>query len=471
MPYGVLVIEDEATLAKNVRRYLERHGYDVRVAGTGEEGLTEFATFKPDVVLLDFNLPGRNGLEILAAVRGMDRQVKVILLTGHGSVQVAVDAMKGGAYDYISKPLVLSELKLLVDKAVGQERMEGALTYYREKEAGESGLARIVGRSPAVQRMRERIGQILEAEKHLASGPPPAVLITGETGTGKELVARALHYDGMRRDHPFVEINCASIPSHLLESELFGYERGAFTDARERKIGLVEAAHQGTLFLDEIGDMDPAVQVKVLKLLEDRKVRRLGSTRDLDIDIRIVTATNRRLEELVDNGDFRADLLYRLRVIQIDAPPLRERGDDIMVLAEHFLDDHGRRYGKPDLRFSPEVRKALLAHGWPGNVRELRNLVEQLVLLASGPVIEIDQLPMQPRPAPAPINSASGDGLDRLIASLSRPDMKLEDVERGLIVEALTRSNWNVTRAAEALGLSRDTLRYRIEKFGLQPPA
>ena len=462
MAPAILLIEDEAILAKNVKRFLERQDYDVRIAGDGADGLRQFDAFKPDLVLLDFHLPGGNGLDVLGEIRKRDRNVKVILVTGHGSVQLAVDAMKAGAYDYLSKPLVLSELKLVIDKALGQERLEGALSYYRDKQAEDSGIDKILGDSAPMAQLKQRIGQLLEAERRMVDGTPPAVLITGETGTGKELVARAIHFDGPRRERPFVELNCAAIPTHLLESELFGYERGAFTDARERKIGLVESAHGGTLFLDEIGDLDATVQVKLLKLLEDKTVRRLGSVRDNRVDIRIVTATNCSLEDMIRAGKFRSDLYFRLKVIGVELPPLRDRGQDIVKLAETFLGQHGRRYGRPHLRLSAEARIVLLQHPWPGNVRELRNVIEQSVLLAEDDIIGPEQLPLQAArllvEEPAPATNPEGDAASAAIAST------LEDVERDLILRALARSGGNVTLAARALGISRDTLRYRMKK-------
>jgi DNA-binding NtrC family response regulator len=271
---GILVVEDESTLANNIKTYLDRHGFDVRVADNGGNGLQELERFKPDIVLLDINLPDLNGLEVLARIRSHDARIKVIVITGERNVQVAVSAMKAGAHDYMSKPLILNELKLLLEKATGQQRMEGALNYYQKRDADGSGLSRLLGESAPMRLLKQKINQLLEAEQSLTDGPPTSVLVCGETGTGKELVARALHFNGPRRDKPFVTLNCGAIPVNLLEAELFGYEKGAFTDARERKTGLAEAADGGTLFLDEIGDVEPSSQVKLLKVLEDRGVRR-----------------------------------------------------------------------------------------------------------------------------------------------------------------------------------------------------
>ncbi len=299
----------------------------------------------------------------------------------------------------------------------------------------------------------------------MTEGTPPAVLISGETGTGKELVARAMHFGGPRAKQPFVELNCASIPAQLLEAELFGHERGAFTDARTRRAGLAEAAHGGTLFLDEIGDADPSVQAKLLKLIEEKTVRRLGSVRDTRVDVRIVAATHRALEDGIREGTFRADLYYRLRGVQLRVPPLRERGDDIVRLARHFLAEYGQRYGRPSMRFSPQAETMLLAHDWPGNVRELRNVAEEAALLGRsdsvGPM-ELGAFAAGPRVAVAASvvpSEIPDEGID------------LDQVERRLVELALAKAEWNVTRAAKLLGLTRDTMRYRIEKFGLVPPA
>jgi DNA-binding NtrC family response regulator len=419
-------------------------------------------------VLLDFHLPGMNGVEALAKILGKSPQTKVVLITGQSSVKIAVDAMKAGAYDYLAKPVVLGELKLLLQRAVGQERLQQALTYYTRRQARGAAVHEMIGESAGMAALKATIAQLLAAEGRMAGGTPAALLVTGETGTGKELVARAVHFGGPRSERPFVELNCASIPTHLLESELFGYEKGAFTDARERRAGLAEAAHGGTLFLDEIGDTELAIQAKLLKLLEEKTVRRLGSVRDTAVDVRIIAATNRPLEEWARDGRFRQDLYFRLRGVQLRVPPLRERGEDIVRLARHFLEEHSVRYGRRGLRLLPEAEKALMAYTWPGNVRELRNVVEEAVLLAPSEAIGPQQLTLCATLGNAVPAASAG--------TQSREDfpdegIDLEGVERSLVEKALAKSDWNVTRAARLLGLTRDTLRYRIEKFGLAPPA
>jgi len=459
MAHAVLIIEDEATLAANVKTYLLRSGYEAEVAGSAEEGLALLDSFRPDAVLLDMRLPGMDGLAALARLRQIDPKLIVILATGHGTVESAVEAMKTGAYDFLTKPVSLSKLRLVLEKALGDERRAEALSYLERRAADGAALESLLGESQPMRELRLRIRQVLDSERQLTDADTPAVLISGETGVGKELVARALHYSGPRADNAFVEINCASIPSQLLESELFGYERGAFTDARERKLGLVETSESGTLFLDEIGDMDLGLQAKILKLLEQKTVRRIGSLRDQKVNVRIVAATHQRLEALVQAGRFRPDLYYRLRVVELAVPPLRERGEDISLLAQHFLSVHGARYNKRNLRFSTRAERTLRAHRWPGNVRELRNVVEQAVLLSTPEAALIDELYLSSMNAP-PAPSAG---------ALEAPaeGSRLLDAERKLLVQALESTGWNVTRAAKLLGVSRDTLRYRIEKFQL----
>jgi len=461
---GVLLIEDEEILAKNIKRYLDRRGYDTVTAATAAEGLKLFEKTEPDLVLLDLNLPDLHGLKVLEEIRRRDSRVKVVCVTGHGSVQIAVDAMKGGAFDYLSKPIILTELARLIDRALGQERLEGALSYYQAREAEGSGLDKLIGNSPEMVRLRERIRGILDVEANLVEGEPPAVLIRGETGTGKELVARAFHFAGARQEGPFIEFNCAALPMQLLESELFGYERGAFTDAKERKIGLVESAHGGTLFLDEIGDIEPAVQLKLLKLLEDRTVRRVGGLRDRPVDVRFVSATNRPLEELVGEGKFRSDLYYRLRVVTVDVPPLRARSGDAELLAKHFLALHARRYGRPNARFTERALERIRSYSWPGNVRELRNAIEQAVLTTTG---EIDEMHLGIRDIPEPFAAPAAAPAGRDGGGAMPQAGKLDETERSLIAQALNEARGNVTQAARLLGISRDTLRYRIEKHGL----
>jgi DNA-binding NtrC family response regulator len=425
--------------------------------------LREFDEFKPDALLLDFNLPQMSGLEVLSKVRQKDPHVKVVMITGHGNEQVAVDAMKSGAYDYMTKPVELGMVKLVLDKALSEEKLEGALQYYQKKTAEE--IDDMLGDSAPMLALKDKINHLLQAEAYISDGNSPAVLITGETGTGKELVARALHFQGPRKDKPFIELNCASIPAQLLEAELFGYERGAFTDARERKLGLAEAAEGGTLFLDEIGDLDFSIQAKLLKLLEDKQVRRLGSVRDQPVNVRILAATNQDLEALVRDGKFRSDLFFRLRIIHLQLPPLRVRDNDSIKLAQHFLEKHGIRYGK-HLKFDQTAIDAIRRYTWPGNVRELRNAMEQVVLMAHDSQVTAEQLPITHNLQT--VSSEEQPYVHIASTDVVNAHKSLEEVEREMLLNALLESTWNVTRAAKLLGVSRDTLRYRIEKYNLR---
>ena len=455
MPHAVLVIEDEEVLARNMLVYLERHDYEVTLAHSAEEGLAMLDEVRPDAVVLDFNLPGLNGLEALAHIQAFDPGIRVLMVTGHGSVELAVDAMKAGAFDFLTKPVALSKLRLLLDKAIGETRRDSALHYYRKRDAESAVVYGLIGESPPMLALKRSLAQLMQAESQMRDEAGPAVLVLGETGAGKEVVARALHFSGSRKDKPFVELNCAALPAQLLESELFGHERGAFTDARERKLGLVETAEGGTLFLDEIGDMDLALQAKLLKLLEEKTVRRLGSVREQRVNVRIVAATHRPLEALVREGLFRADLYYRLCVVQLTLPPLRLRGNDILRLANHFLALQAARYAKPEPTLSPSAQAMLLAHDWPGNVRELRNVIEQAVLLNSAGVLDADRFALiSASPATPP-------------AVRERNARTLPEIERQTLLQALQHNGWNVSRAARALDISRDTLRYRMDKHGL----
>ncbi len=357
--------------------------------------------------------------------------------------------------------MALGKLRLLLDKAMAEARRDQALHCYQQRDARGGSIDGLFGDSPPMQQLRHTVEPLVQAESRMRNNDAPAVLVLGETGTGKEGVARALHFNGPRHDKPFVELNCAALPAQLLESELFGHERGAFTDARERKLGLVETAEGGTLFLDEIGDMDIALQAKLLKLLEEKTVRRLGSLPEQRGDVRIVAATHRSLETLVRECRFRAALYFCLGVVQVRLPPLCERGDDAVLLARHFLQLHAARYGKPAPTLAADAEQSLRRHRWPGNVRELRNVLEQAVLLNASGAIGASQLALSDLGTPAAAEGGSARGA---------AERTLPAMERQALLQALQSSDGNVTRAARELGISRDTLRYRIEKYGLDQP-
>lgn len=471
MEHSILVVEDDEILARNIQTYLERKQFEVTVCHSAEEALEQLQRVQPDAVLTDNSLPGMNGHELLRTLMSRAPDLKVIMMTGYGNVEDAVTAMKEGAFHYLTKPVALAELKLMLDKALATERMERTLSFYQEREAQKSGGQALIGESPAMLGLKRTIGQLLEAEQRMTSGDLPPVLVEGETGTGKELVARALHFDGVRCKGPFIEFNCASIPANLLEAELFGHEKGAFTDAKERRVGLVEAADGGTLFLDEIGEMDLLLQAKLLKLLEDRTIRRIGAVKERKVDLRIISATNCNLEQMVQQGKFRRDLFFRLRIISIKVPRLYVRGEDILLLARHFLAQHAKRYGKGQLRFSAEAEDLMLSYSWPGNVRELRNMLEQTVLLAQSEVIAPHQLNVCMSLVDEPLELSSMPVHDaRPLQQDPMESMNLPEVERDMVRKMLDRTDWNVTKSARLLGLSRDMLRYRIEKLGLTRP-
>jgi DNA-binding NtrC family response regulator len=457
MSCAVLVVDDERTLARNIQSYLGRHGYEVCCAESGAEALATLESFTPAVVLLDLRLPDADGIELLPRIKALAPAARTVIMTGYASFPTAVLAIKGGADDYLAKPVVLAELRGLID------RVRCAVPPGAGPDAG-AGLGAILGDAPSIVALRQRIQRLMALERR-SGQTAPVVLVVGETGAGKELVARALHLEGARACGPFVELNCAMLPEHLVEDQLFGHERGAFTDAREPRAGLIEAADGGTLFLDEIGDLGLAIQTKLLKFLEDRRVRRLGAVQERSVDLRVVAATHQPLEQLVRAGRFRADLYFRLRVVELQVPPLRERQEDILPLARAFLAESARRWRRPGLRLTAAAEAALAAHSWPGNVRELKNVVEQAAVLSTGEAIGPEELALSRLAEKVP--PAEPDLGFRLPAE----GMQIADLERDMLRQALDRSAWNVTAAARLLGLSRDTVRYRMQKHGLLRPS
>jgi DNA-binding NtrC family response regulator len=472
----VLIVDDERTLARAIKAFLTESGYEAEVAGDAEQALRLLETMRPDVVFCDVRLPGMNGIELLRRIREFDAAIPVIIMTAHGTIEGAVEAVKLGAFDYLKKPVDLEELRLLADRARENSQLRQELSYYRRRDAArETPLAGVVGDSPAIRAVLDQARQIAALDE------TPPVLITGETGTGKGLVARTIHGASPRAGKPFIEVNCTALPATLMEAELFGHERGAFTDAKESRMGLFEAAEGGFLFLDEVGDVELSLQGKLLKAVEDRTVRRVGGLRDRRIDVRILAATNRELERDVQREHFRRDLYFRLAVIILRLPPLRERGADILQLAQHYLDRFNAKYGKQLRQIEPRARELLLEYPWPGNVRELSHVMERAVLWSRGPTLEAEQLSLmtplppaeagdRPAPAPAPSEPASATTAPTTVESpaLAPPGMDLERWERAMIEQALRDSDGNQTRAAQRLGISRDTLRYRLKKYGIQ---
>jgi two-component system response regulator AtoC len=467
----VLIVDDERTLARAVKAFLAEAGYEAEVAGDAEQAIELLPKLRPDVVFADVRLPGMSGIDLLRRIREFDPAIAVIIMTAYGTIEGAVEAVKLGAFDYMKKPVDLEELKLLADRARETALMKQELSYYRKRAASELPFAGVLGSSPAMRAVMEQVRQVAALDE------TPPVLITGETGTGKGLVARTLHTSGVRSGKPFIDVNCTALPTNLMEAELFGYERGAFTDAKESKIGLFEAAERGFLFLDEVGDLEPSLQGKLLRAIEERMVRRVGGIRDRRIDVRILAATNRDLEREVQQGRFRSDLYFRLAVILLHLPPLRERGEDILILAEEFLRRFSTKYGKDVRRLDPRAREVLLGYPWPGNVRELSHVIERAVLWSREATLNIEHLslasPLRAEPdghgpAPEPDRIAKAPDGTLPTAELPRQGGDLTQWERSMIEQAMREAGGNQTKAAQRLGISRDTLRYRLKKFGIQ---
>ncbi|MBI2353884.1 MAG: sigma-54-dependent Fis family transcriptional regulator [Deltaproteobacteria bacterium] len=446
----ILVIDDDASLRRVLEYNLEEAGYEVFAASSGEEGLTLFAEESPALVITDMKMPGMDGLQVLRTIKERAPETLVIIITAFGAVDIAVEAMKAGAYDYITKPFNRDELRLIVAKALQFTGLAAENRRLKGELADRSDLRTIVGSSREMERVFDIVRKVADTEA--------SVLITGESGTGKELVARSLHAHSSRRDAPFVAINCAAIPRDLLESELFGHVKGAFTGAIRDKAGRFQMADGGTLFLDEVGDLPLELQPKLLRALQERVVEPVGGTTQQRLDVRVVAATNLDIEQAMASGTFRDDLYYRLSVIPIHIPPLRERRTDIPLLLRYFCVKHGCER----VAFDKQALDTMTSYNWPGNVRELENTVERLLIMRNGDIISLADLPDKIR----------GGGAKGASAVITLPDegYPLEQLEREVVVSALERNHWNQTAAARFLRIPRHTLIYRMEKYGITPP-
>ncbi len=475
----ILIVDDDHQLRQSFERLLSAEGYAVRTASTGEAGVEMVRESLPDLVVMDVRMPGISGLEAYAAMREIEPRLPVIIMTAHGTTETAIEATRMGAFDYVLKPFDIPDILKLIEKGLSAGRFMRSKVEMDAPAEGGEGEA-IVGGGPAMQEIYKAIGR--------AAPTDATVLIRGESGTGKELVARAVYQYSARAGKPFLVINCVAIPETLLESELFGYERGAFTGASGRKVGKIEQANRGTVFLDEIGDMPVSIQAKLLRLLQEKHVERLGGAGPIPVDVRIIAATNRDLEQAVANGAFREDLYYRLKVVTMSLPPLRERREDIPLLARHFLCRFSREAGAPDPGLTPQAMAFLTGHDWPGNVRELANVLQKTLIFSRGGPIAAEDLhkaagttPSAAMAGPTGTAGAGGDGtaLEFLRRFVRQELVAARDDEGAfeslmdrfgavVIAEALAMTGGNRTRAARLLGLSRPTLLARIEKYGLK---
>ena len=453
----VLIVDDEPGVRESLRMVL-KEGYEPFAVGSSGEALETLAATSVDVVLLDIVMPGMDGLQLLEELRVRFPNLPIVMLTATKTVKTAVGAMKLGAFDYITKPFDVDELRVILDKATERAELVREVEELRSEVGRRYQLDNIIGRSARMQEVFRTVLTVAPLKT--------TVLITGESGTGKELIAKAIHYQSPRGRRPLVTLNCAAIPETLLESELFGHEKGSFTDAHQKKLGQFEMAHEGSLFLDEIGEMGPGTQAKLLRVLEHGEFLRVGGTKPVTVDVRIIAATNRDLGAAIKDGSFRPDLFYRLNVVTVHLPPLRERRDDLILLIRHFAQSKARDMGIPEKTLKPETVDALLRYPWPGNVRELENLLERLLVLCEGPTIAFEDLPDQIRRS----EQDPGTIKEQVLEGRKSLGTAVDEFEREIILEALGQTSFNQTRAADMLGTTRRILKYRMDKLGIQGP-
>lgn len=450
----ILIVDDEDKIRFVLTCLLEEKGYRIKSSGDGEEAVIAAEEFLPDLILMDLEMPKMGGLDSFRVLKEKGIEGKVIILTAYGTIPSAVEAMRLGAFDYITKPFVGDELLIVIERALGQDRIERELAQARDRLEEKFSVAGIITNNPEMKKLLETVKRISPADA--------TVLITGESGTGKELFANAIHQHSRRKNKPFIALNCGALPVNLIESELFGYKKGAFTGANAVKRGLVEQADGGTLFLDEIGEMGPDSQVKLLRFAQSGEFLPVGGTEAKRVDVRLIAASNRHLEEAVDKGKFRADLFYRLNVVAIRIPPLKDRIEDIPLLTDHFLKKYGRELGKENYSFSSEAMEALQLHSWPGNVRELENAVHSALVMAFESPVGVKALPVSITDAAGVVKPLKGDTLQDMVATSQ------EMVERRAIIEALNACGGNRTKAAKQLAIGRNTLLRRMKKYKIK---
>ncbi len=452
----ILVVDDEESLCSMMEIMLSKEGYEVSFAHSGGEALSQIRQSVPDVVITDLMMPEMSGIELLSKVKSVDERINVIVMTAFASVDTAIEAMRNGAYDYISKPFKVDEVKLALSKLLNQKSIVEENRQLKSTLSSEFSFDNFLGDDPAVLKMKESAQTIARSDA--------TVLIRGESGTGKDLIAKAIHYHSQRSGKPFITINCAALPETLLESELFGHVKGSFTNAFKDKDGLFKVADRGTFFLDEIGNTSPAIQVKLLRVLEEKIITPVGATKPIKVDVRLIAATNSNLEAEVEANRFRPDLFYRLNVLLINIPPLRERTGDIQLLAEHFVRVYAEKMKVPQKKFSPEAVKLLLSYGWPGNVRELENAVERALLLSKGEVLTLTDFPE---------NMRTGVHVDAQVDGANMPEEvspTLESIEKAYIFWTLNQTGWKKTEAARILGIDPSTLYRKLERYGIKKP-
>ena len=458
----ILLVDDQDSIRFFLEKTLVQEGYEAHTAKTGAEAVEMARQIVPDLILLDLKLPDMDGIEVLRRIKAILPEISVVMVTAFGDIETAVEAMKEGAHDFVTKPINLDRLLMLMKKGLESKRLSREVVQLKRQMQLSDGLEYMVGKSPAMKKVYDIVGQV-------ALSDTTTVLIEGESGVGKEIIARMIHENSPRSAQPFMDINCASLPEQLLESELFGHEKGAFTDAKVQKQGLLELANRGTLFLDEIGEMSPTIQVKLLRVLERLTFRRVGGTSDIHVNVRIVSATNRNLKQEVDEKRFRADLYYRLKVVPLYVPPLRERREDLLDFVKYFVNSFNKKFKKDFEEIDPAAEEAMLNYEWPGNIRELKNSIERIVLLENGPTLKEEHLPFT---TDRREERTIGYVLDRLLSRpLPEDGIDLErivaDLEREIIIKASEQAGWNQSLTARLLNLKRDKLRYRMKGYNL----